>query len=181
MSFTAITPSIGATNEGNPIVQIILVILTIVVALGLGLLLRRKLVARLKKTVLDNWIIQTLGVLVFLPVFIIAAPIAFIISYWGTGALAALFSSLAGSFNDAFKNLNPTAFIWNLFQTALLIALGIGIARTIKAVTIRSLGESRIDVNIRTLIGRILYIIILLLAAIWILSIWNISLGIPVA
>ncbi len=181
MHFTAITPSIGTTNVGNPIVQITLIILTIVVALGIGLLLRRKLIARLKKTVLDNWIIQTLGVLVIFPPLIIATPIALIISSWGTKALTDLFYSLSNSFNDAFKVVNVTNFVWNLFQTALLIALGIGIARTIRAVTIRSLGESRIDINIRTLIGRSLYVIILLLAVIWILSIWNISLGIPVA
>lgn len=181
MPFTATTPSIGTTNVGNPIVQIILIILTIVVALGIGLLLRRKLVVRLKKTVLDNWIIQTLGVLVILPPLIIATPIALIISSWGTKALIDLFNSLSSSFDDAFKAVNVTSFVWNLFQTALLIALGIGLARTIRAITIRSLGENRIDINIRTLIGRILYIIILLLVTIWILSIWNISLGIPVA
>jgi small-conductance mechanosensitive channel len=181
MSFTAITPQIGTTNVGNPIVQIILIILTIVIALGIGLLLRRKLVARLKKTVLDNWIIQTLGVLIVLPSLILAAPVALIISSWGTKALIDLFNSLSNSFNDAFKVVNLTNFVWNLLQTALLIALGIGMARTIRAVTIRSLGESRIDINVRTLIGRILYIIILLLVVIWILSVWNISLGIPVA
>src|SRR5581483_1471673 len=153
MYFLATNPFTGPTDVPNIIVRSLLIILTIVIALGIGLLLRRKLVARLKKTVLDNWIIQTLGVLVFLPVFIIATPIALIISSWGTDALARLYISLSSSFNDAFKAVNVTSFVWNLFQTALLIALGIGLARTIRAITIRSLGENRIDINIRTLIG----------------------------
>lgn len=142
MPFNAITPSIGTTNVGNPIVQITLIILTIVVALGIGLLLRRKLVTRLKKTVLDNWIIQTLGVLIILPPLIIAAPIALIISSWGTEALVKLYYNLSNSFHDAFKVVNLTNFVWNILQTALLLALGIGVARTMRAVTIRSLGES---------------------------------------
>ena len=50
---------------------IILSILTILIALGIGLYLRRILVRRLQKTVLDNWLIQLLGIIVFLPPVII--------------------------------------------------------------------------------------------------------------
>jgi small-conductance mechanosensitive channel len=48
-------------------------------------------------------------------------------------------------------------------------------------VTVGGLGESRIDLTIRTLIGRILFILIIVFAAFWILSVWDVSLGIPVA
>ncbi len=177
MSFTATNPLINTTDMKDLIIRIILIILTIIIAVGAGLILRRRLVDRLKKTVLDNWIVQTLGVLVILPTLILAIPISFIISTWGTDMLG----SLAQSFNSTFKPQEVKDFAWNLIQTSLLIALGLGIARTIRAVTIRSLGESRIDINIRTLIGRTLFIIILLLVAFWILAVWNISLGIPVA
>lgn len=181
MYFLAINPFTGPTDVPNIIVRSLLILLTIAIALGIGLLLRRKLVERLKKTVLDNWIIQTLGILVILPSLIVATPIALFISDWGTSTLAKLLGSLGNSFNDAFRAVNPAAFVGNLIQTILLIALGLGVARTIRALTVRSLGESRIDINIRTLIGRILFILILLLVAFWILAVWNISLGIPVA
>src|SRR5581483_2703227 len=146
MYFLATNPFTGPTDVPNIIVRSLLIILTIVVALGIGLLLRRKLVERLKKTVLDNWIIQTLGILIILPTLIIAAPIALLITNWGTGILG----DLAKSFSETFKPQDVKNFVWNLIQTILLIALGLGVARTIRAVTVRSLGESRIDINIRT-------------------------------
>ena len=46
---------------------IIISVLTILIALGSGLYLRRILVRRLQKTVLDNWLIQLLGIIVFIP------------------------------------------------------------------------------------------------------------------
>ena len=46
------------------IITSVLSIAMILASLGLGFLLRRLLVNSLKKTVLDNWITQTLGVVV---------------------------------------------------------------------------------------------------------------------
>src|SRR5690349_7674806 len=74
-----------------------------------------------------------------------------------------------------------TGITVNLVQTLLMIGLGVGIARTIRTLTIRALGENRIDINIRTAIGRVFYFVILTFAIFWILSIWQISIGIPVA
>src|SRR6185437_9708679 len=51
-------------------------ILIILAGLGIGLWLRRWLVRRLKKTVLDDWLSQTLGVIVILPILLIAAGVA---------------------------------------------------------------------------------------------------------
>src|SRR5260370_5575875 len=51
--------------------QIIFSALIILVALGIGLFLRRILVRRLHKTVLDNWLIQLLGALVVIPPLIV--------------------------------------------------------------------------------------------------------------
>ncbi len=53
------------------ILKIILSILIVGFALGIGLLLRRLVVRRLKKTVLDDWLIQTIGVLITIPVIIL--------------------------------------------------------------------------------------------------------------
>ena len=47
--------------------QIIIIVASLLVALGIGLLLRYLLVRRLKKTVLDNWLIQIFGFLIIIP------------------------------------------------------------------------------------------------------------------
>lgn len=157
--------------------SIVLTIVTLGVALGVGLVLRRILVRRLAKTVLDNWIIQTLGVLVALLPFVIAAfgiPLewqpALIFDYWEILKLQ------FGLATVPFKSL-----VVNLLGTILLIVLGIGVARTVQRMTIHGLGENRIDINIRTLVGRIFYFIVLTFIVFWILSLWSVSLTFPVA
>ncbi len=161
--------------------NIVLTILTLGVALGIGLLLRRLLVRRLKKTVLDNWLIQTLGVIVTLMPLIIAGfgiPLIWnpllIVFYW------LLLKQDFGIANVPVGEIG-THIGGKLIGTALLISLGIGVARTIQKLTVRNLGENRIDVNIRTLIGRIFYFIVLIFVFFWILTIWNVSLTFPVA
>src|SRR5438105_14031557 len=52
--------------------RIFLTIFIAIIAIAIGLLLRRLLVRRLKKTVLDNWLVQTLGIIVVLPSVILA-------------------------------------------------------------------------------------------------------------
>lgn len=159
----------------------VLTILTLGVALGIGLILRRILVRRLKKTVLDNWLIQTLGVIVTLIPLIIAGvgiPLIWnpllIVFYW------LLFKQDFGIANVSVGEVGANIGS-KLIGTALLISLGIGVARTVQKLTVRNLGENRIDVNIRTLIGRIFYFIVLIFVFFWILTIWNVSLTFPVA
>jgi small-conductance mechanosensitive channel len=159
--------------------RILLIILIILFALAIGLWLRSKLIGRLKKTVLDAWIVQTLGILVIIPSLIVAALIVPIIYTWSIDILSQMGASFLEAFN--LRQVNPYTLLWNLAKTALLIALGVGAARTIRAVTIRGLGENRIDINTRMLIGRIFYILIILFAAFWILSVWDVALTIPVA
>ncbi|HLZ59259.1 MAG TPA: mechanosensitive ion channel domain-containing protein [Ktedonosporobacter sp.] len=155
--------------------NIILSSLTILTALVIGLLLRRLLVQRLHKTVLDNWIIQTLGILLI--VILLIPGIIGAVAIWSQDFLYHLWDLL---------NTQPTLhsvvlpIVGNIFMTLLLIGLGIGIARTAKNLTISHLGERRIDINIRTLIGRIFYFSILFIATFWALSLWSIPIGIPV-
>jgi small-conductance mechanosensitive channel len=66
-----------------------------------------------------------------------------------------------------------------LIESILLLAFGIGIARTIQSLTLRNLNEKRIDINLRTLISRTIYIVALIIIGFWMLSIWQIPLGIP--
>src|SRR5207249_801003 len=139
----------------------------------IGLFLRRMLVRRLQKTVLDKWLVQTFGVLIFLPGLALAGVVIPVI--WDGSFLIDILQFLKDHVPDI------TSLAWAITESLLIIILGIGIARTIMALTIRGLGENRIDINIRTLIGRIFYILILTITFFWAISLWNISIGIPVA
>ncbi len=161
--------------------SLVLTIVTLGVALGVGLILRRLLVHRLKKTVLDNWLIQTFGVIVTLiPLIITGIGIPLI---WNPLLIVYYWLRLKQYFGIANVSVEGAGIDigGKLIMTALLISLGIGVARTIQRLTVRNLGENRIDVNIRTLIGRIFYFIVLTFVFFWILTIWNVSLTFPVA
>jgi small-conductance mechanosensitive channel len=158
----------------NILIRVVLIVLTILLAIGIGLLLRRALLRRLKKTVLDNWIVQALGILVIFPPLLLAGLAAPII--WDTEVLTAFWNVV----RSHIPEITNTA--WSIVESLLILVFGVGIARTVMTLTIRGLGENRIDVNIRTLIGRIFYVLILVVAFFWILSIWQISsIGVPVA
>jgi len=154
--------------------RIVLAVVTALIAVAIGLILRRLLVRRLKKTVLDNWLVQTLGVIIVFAPLILSVPVVFVI----------LDSNLFGLLWTALKAQihvqDITAISWNLIETVLIIALGVGIARTMVALAVRGMGENRVDINIRTLVRRIFYIIIMTFMVFWVLSIWNIPLTIPV-
>ena len=161
----------------NLTLRIFLIVLTVLIAISIGLLLRRLLVHRLKNSVLDNWIVQTLGILIILPPLIVAAPVVLFILSGGT--LSTMWDILM-----AVLPVRPADLIslaWSLIETVLVIALGVGIARTLMKIAVRGLGENRIDINIRTLIGRIFYIIALLITIFWILTIWHFAIEVPVA
>src|SRR5581483_12026497 len=58
-------------------IRIILAVLTMLVGMAVGLLLRRWLIGRLKKTVLDDWLSGILGFIIILPPLVIALAGAF--------------------------------------------------------------------------------------------------------
>src|SRR5438128_10540901 len=72
--------------------RITLIAIILLTALGLGLLCRRLLIRRLKQTVLDNWIVQTLGVAIVLPPLILAGAAAPLI--WDPNLLFAYWDSI---------------------------------------------------------------------------------------
>ena len=147
------------------------------IALGLGLFLRLRLVRRLKKTILDDWIIQTLGVIVILLLLIAAAIIASLII--DTNIIINVVRTLEGQKQIQVRDIVPVA--GSILGSILVIVLALGVARTLMKLVLRGLGESRLDINIRTLIGRILFIVIILLAIFWILSIWQVGFDVPLA
>ena len=159
----------------NITLRVISVVMTLLIALVIGLLLRRMLVHRLKNTVLDPWLVQSLGVIVVVLLLVLAVPISLILA--DNNLLPAIWAVLTAQIN--VKDL--TGLAWNLIQTLLIIALGVGFARTLKTLIVRNLAANRIDINTRTLFGRICYFVILTLVVFWILTIWQISIGVPVA
>lgn len=157
------------------IINLILSIGAALAALFIGLLLRRTLVKRLKKTVLDNWILQTLGALVVALALLLGIVSG--LAIWNNGLLSGILTTILPSNNKSAT----VSWLNSLFWTIIIIALGIGAARTIKALTIRGLGENHIDINTRTLIGRIFYITTLIIASLMVLNTWNVGIGVPVA
>src|SRR5258708_15214350 len=155
--------------------RIVLTVLTVLVAVAIGLILRRLLVRRLQKTVLYNWLVQTLGVIIVFGPLILSVPLVFVILD------SNLFRLLWTPIQAQIHVKDITDISWNLIETVLVIALGVGIARTLVALAVRGMGENRVDINIRTLVRRIFYIIILSFIVFYLLATWAIPITIPLA
>jgi small-conductance mechanosensitive channel len=161
-------------------IQIIIIVVSLLVGLGIGLLLRYLLVRRLKKTVLDNWLIQIFGILIIIPPIIagIIIAAAFIgIPYTQILVYLQLVLPIPNTFN--LSNLGQ--IIWNIVLSALIILLAIGVGRTLLKIVTAGAAKEHIGINMRTLLGRILYTAVLCIAFLLILTIWNIQFGIPAA
>jgi small-conductance mechanosensitive channel len=150
--------------------KIVISVLIMLVALGIGLYLRSRLVRSLKKGVLDRWIVETLGLLIILVPLIIGGIAA--LSVWRD--LGSFFNEL-----NTQHGINVYVIGEQFLETILLLAFGVGVARTVQNLTLRGLNEKRIDINLRTFISRMFYIVALIIIGFWILSIWQIPLGIP--
>src|SRR5712691_10584135 len=133
------------------VLRVLIVIVIALLAIGIGLFLRRLLVRRLKNTVLDNWLVQTIGVIVTLSPVVLAA----IASLFILDSTNSLWDGLWRAFKDQIQAPNVTS----VAQGLIIFVLGIGIARTSLKLALRS--QSHIDINLRTLLGRFFYIIIL--------------------
>jgi small conductance mechanosensitive channel len=152
--------------------RIFLVVFIALLAIAIGLLIRRLLVQRLKKTVMDKWLIQTLGVVIaLLPIILAGFAIPFILD----NTYLQLFWE---NFKQQIHAPDVTNVIWSFIQGLLILFIGIGIART----TVRLMQrQGHIDINLRTLLERILNFLVITITIFWVLSIWNISIAVPVA
>lgn len=159
------------------ITNIVIICAIGLIALGLGLFLRLRLVRRLKKTILDDWIIHTLGVIIILLLLVVAAIIASLVI--DTHIIVNVVSALEGQ--KQIQAGDIVAIAGKIIGSILVIVLALGVARTLMKLVMRGLGESRLDVNIRTLIGRIFFIVIILVALFWILSIWQVGFDVSLA
>jgi small conductance mechanosensitive channel len=161
----------------NITVNFILIALIGVIAVAIGLMLRHFLVLRLKKTILDNWIVQLLGVVIcLLPLIVATFTLPFLLQN----------NPLSGQLNKFLQSLpttllpDITKFLWQAILSVFAIVVGVGIGRTVMKLIVKSLSNNRIDINLRTLIGRISFIIIMIFDVFWLLLIWGIAIDIPV-
>src|SRR5260370_17564656 len=135
--------------------QIIISVLTIRIALGIGLYFRLLLVRRLKKTVLDNWLIQLFGALVIILPLILGFVLTLYIS--GLGTQKKPFWD--GWLQQALSGNGLPGFIWNLIASVLIVLLPFGVGRTLTKVITAGIAKSRVEINIRTLLGLILSLV----------------------
>ena len=162
----------------NQATQIIMIIVTLLIALGVGLFLRYLLVRRLKKTVLDNWLIQIIGFLIIIPPVIIGSIIA---TFFIGIQLTQMLDTLKTVVSDIFNVKTLGLFVWQFALSALIILLAIGVGRTLLKIVTVGTAKEHIGINISILLGRILYTVVLFIAVLLILTIWNIQFGIPAA
>src|SRR5215471_3690010 len=162
------------------ILRIVLLVVIALAALGLGYFLRRLAVRRLKTTVLDDWIIQTVGIAILVPFVLITI---FVVAFFVTSNIGFLIY-LWGRITSGLQGKDVTGIVLgllgNIIESLLIIGLGVGIGRTLMKLISGRLTEQHMDINIRTLLGRILYGIIILMIFFWILSLWQISIAVPV-
>ncbi len=157
-------------------IRIILSIVTVLVGLAFGLWLRRWLLRRLRNTILDEWLSGTLGFLIILPPLLAAIAGAFNIftNRWDW------FQPFWQSITNGSKPVDIRDIVLKLIGSVLIIVFAVGVARTLSKLTRRGIGEHRLDLNLRILINRISYILVMLVAAFWVLSIWQVAIELPV-
>src|SRR5437764_2180508 len=102
----------------NLALLIFFTVLTVLIALSIGLLFRSMLVRRLNKTVFDNWVIQSLGIAVIIPPLILAIPILFAI--WDSS----LFTNFWQQIRSLVNITNLADLFKNIIATLLIILLG---------------------------------------------------------
>lgn len=158
--------------------QILILIASLLVALVIGLILRYFLVRRLKKTVLDNWLIQLFGFLIIIPPIFVGIIVA--AAFIGIPATQMLYY-LQLVLPDIFTKTNFGQLIWNLSLSILIFLVAIGVGRTFLKIITAGTVKDHLDVNVRVLLGRSAYILVLFVAFLFILAIWNIQFGIPAA
>lgn len=159
-------------------IRVILSILTVLVGLAVGLLLRHWLLRRLKNTVLDDWLSGTLGFIVILPPLLAAIAGAFNIFTNRWDWFQAFWQAITAGGKPV---VDVRDIVIKLIGSVLIIVFAVGVARTLSKLTRRGIGEHRLDLNLRTLINRISYILVMLVAAFWVLAIWQVAIELPVA
>jgi len=156
--------------------NITLLVLIALCAVAIGLTLRHFLVRRLRRTILDKWLVQLLGAIVFvLPLIAAVSSLPLLLrSSLVNSIIIVVLTSLPFSLPEIKR------FAWEAFLTLFAIILGVGVGRTMMRVIIHALNNNRIDINLRILIGRIFFIIVMIIDAFWVFTIWGLAIDFPV-
>jgi len=156
--------------------NITLLVLIALCAVAIGLTLRHFLVRRLRRTILDKWLVQLLGAIVFvLPLIAAVSSLPLLLrSSLVNSIIIVVLASLPFSLPEIKR------FAWEAFLTLFAIILGVGVGRTMMRVIIHALNNNRIDINLRILIGRIFFIIVMIIDAFWVFTIWGLAIDFPV-
>lgn len=166
----------------NGIWQIVLPVVIVLVILMIGFLVRRLVVRRMKTTVLDNWAIYTIGIAILVPFILLSIVVVLFFFTPDFNFASSFWKNLTADLKNGVITNSLLGLLGNFALTLLIIGLGIGIGRTVmRVVTGGRLAENRLDINIRTLLGRIVYGITLMVVVFWILSLWQVSIAVPVA
>ena len=166
-------------SQPEATIRIILSIGVSLVGLVIGLFLRRLVVRRLKKTVLDDWLIHALGIIVVLPPLLIAVAGSTSIATSSLDLLNSIWQWIFKLTGVQSKDLFGVGE--NILWTLVIAIFAIGVARTFSKLIMRGIAEHRLDLNVRILINRITFILVMLIAAFWVLSVWQVAIALPVA
>src|SRR5947209_4114665 len=161
-------------NSSIMTTQIILMVLIGLCAVAISLTLRHFLVNRLKNTILDNWVVQVLGAVVFVIPLIVGVFTYFSLLQIG------LIIQLLYYLQYQLPLPTITRYAWQLFSTLFALFVGLAVGSTAMKLIIHSLNNNRIDINLRVLIGGIAFIGIMIIDVFWIFTIWGLAIDFPV-
>jgi small-conductance mechanosensitive channel len=164
----------------NTFTRVMLSILILLFALALGLLVRHLLLKQFKKASLGYALANAAGVSVIAILLLLAVGMGAAII---TGDIVLLTSMLGLGMPG--NNLTPLEslinVLWKVAITGVLGVLGLIIAGQIKAALERRLEQQDVTINLRTLIGRACYVLVLVATFFVVLTIWNVQIALPVA
>jgi small-conductance mechanosensitive channel len=157
----------------NLAVRIILSILTLLVALALGFFIRSALVKRFTKASLGYQLAQAVGVSVIL----LAVVLSLVIVMEDT----TLFATLLGAPSNKLTLFQSVvSILWYLALTGIICVLGLLIAEQLKTTFSRRLEEQEVEANLRALIVRASYALVLVIVFVAVLTIWDVQIALPI-
>ena len=163
------------------VLRIVLLVVIVLADLGIGYFARRLAVRRMKTTVLDDWVIHTIGIAILVPFILIAIVLVLFFISTDFNFLATFWSTITKNLKTSDIANSLLNILGNIVLTLLIIGLGVGIGRTVMKLVIGGrLAEQRLDINIRTLLARVVYGVVITIIVFWILSLWQVSIAVPV-
>jgi len=164
----------------NTFTRVMLSILILLLALALRLLVRHLLLKQFKKASLGYTLANAVGMSVIALLLLLAVGMGAAII---TGDVDLLTSMLGlgtpGNKPTPLESL--VNVLWHVAITGVLGVLGFLMAGQIKAALERRLEQQNVTINLRTLIGRACYVLVLVATFFVILTIWNVQIALPVA